>query len=77
MEMTSDTIKTLVDIGLGGFSLLLWLRQGKVNRQQAELDAKQNETAAKLTQIVDDHETRITSLESRSNWRRKARKRKE
>ena len=58
--------KTAVDIGLGAVSLLLWLRQGKVNKLQVELDQKQNDATRDLTTMVRDHETRITKLEHNS-----------
>ena len=61
--MDSDTLKTLLDIGLGDVSLLLWLRQGKVNKQQLELDKKQNKATEDLTLMVRDHEERIKVLE--------------
>jgi hypothetical protein len=62
--LSSDELKTLVDIGLGAVSLMLWFRQGKVNKAQQEIDAKQNQTSADLTMMVRDHETRITKIES-------------
>jgi len=69
----SPEIKTLADIGLGALSLMLWLRQGKVNKQQVELDQKQNKATEDLTTMVKDHEERIGLLETRG--RRHARKR--
>lgn len=59
-----EEIKTLVDIGLGAVSLMLWFRQGKVNKAQQEIDQKQNKTAEDLTIMVKDHETRLVTLES-------------
>ena len=61
--MDADTIKTAVDIGLGAVSLLLWLKQMKVNELQVKLDEKQNAATADLTVMVRDHETRIHRLE--------------
>lgn len=72
--MDTELVKTLVDIGLGGVSLLLWLRQGKVNKAQMEIDAKQNRAQEDLTLMVRDHETRIQSLESKPTWRRNRRR---
>lgn len=51
-------LKTYADLGLGAVSLLLWLRQGKVNRTQVE-------TNRQLTTMVHDHETRLAALETR------------
>lgn len=73
--MDSETIKTLLDIGLGGVSLLLWLRQGKVNKQQLELDKKQNKATEDLTLMVRDHEERLKDLEHVSVLRRSRKKR--
>ena len=64
--MDADTLKTLLDIGLGGVSLLLWLRQGKVNKLQLELDTKQNKATEDLTTMVRDHEERLKTLEHKS-----------
>lgn len=64
MEFIPTELQTLADIGLGGLSLLLWWRQGKVNKAQVELDAKQNKAAEDLTTMVKDHETRLVSLET-------------
>jgi len=62
-EMSGD-LKTILDIGLGALAFLLWLRQGKINRAQVELDNKQNITSERLTTMVEDHEERLRSLES-------------
>lgn len=63
MEFLPDYAKTLVDIGLGAVSLMLWFRQGKVNTAQQKIDEKQNKTAEDLTMMVKDHEARIVTLE--------------
>ena len=58
-------LRTLADIGLGAISLMLWLRQGKVNKQQVLLDEHQNKVTADLTIMVKDHEQRLIKLEKR------------
>lgn len=63
MEFLPEYAKTLVDIGLGAVSIMLWLRQGKVNQAQQVIDQKQNKTAEDLTLMVKDHETRLITLE--------------
>lgn len=62
-EMSGD-FKTLIDIGLGAMALLLWFRQGKVNKDQAQTNKVQADTNQKLTTMVADHEVRLTALES-------------
>ena len=69
MEFLPDYTKTLVDIGLGAVSLMLWFRQGKVNAAQQKIDEKQNKTAEDLTMMVKDHETRLTTLERKPKRR--------
>lgn len=71
MDFLPPEIRTYADLGLGAVSLLLWFRQGKVNKAQIELDTKQNKAMADLTVMVRDHDTRISKLE-----KRRARKRK-
>lgn len=58
-----DAIKIVLDIGLGALSLLLWLRQGKVNKLQVDLDTKQNIATENLAILVRDHDARIARLE--------------
>lgn len=66
MEIPTD-IKTFADIGLGAISLMLWLRQGKIN-------ASQERATKDLTTMVKDHDLRISSLETqRRPAKRKAR----
>jgi hypothetical protein len=66
VELPTD-IKTIADIGLGAVSLMLWLRQGKIN-------AAQEQATKDLTTMVKDHDQRISSLESvRRVVKRKAR----
>lgn len=72
--MDTELFKTALDIGLGSLSLLLWLRQGKVNLMQVELDTKQNKATQDLTTMVRDHEDRIGRLEFKSAPSRRARK---
>ena len=62
-------LKLLFDMGLGSVSLLLWLRQGKVNKQQVALDEKQNKATQDLAVIVKDHDVRIARLESQKKRR--------
>lgn len=64
MELGLD-FKTAVDIGLGGISLMLWLRQGKVNKAQVALDAKQNKATDDLAMLIKDHDERISALEAK------------
>lgn len=64
--LPAESFKTFVDIGLGAVSLMLWFRQGKVNK--AHLKAAED-----LTTMVRDHEVRITSLESRPGSMRRRR----
>lgn len=73
--MTADEIKTMVDVGLGAVSLLLWLRQGKVNKQQVTLDQAQNKAMQDLTTMVKDHEGRIGLLEETSVHRKRSKRR--
>ena len=61
--LESIDLKAALDIGLGAVSILLWLRQGKVNRAQVELDVKQNQATEDLTKLVKDHDSRIRKLE--------------
>ena len=61
--LESLDLKAALDIGLGAVSILLWLRQGKVNRAQVELDEKQNQNTEDLTKLVKDHDSRIRKLE--------------
>ena len=70
MEFLPEYTKTLVDIGLGAVSLMLWFRQGTVNRAQQKIDEKQNKTAEDLTMMVKDHEARIITLERKPKRRR-------
>lgn len=63
MEFLPPELKTYVDLGLGAVSLLLWFRQGKVNKAQIELDTKQNKAVADLTVMVRDHDGRLGRLE--------------
>ncbi len=70
MELPPE-YKVLFDMGLGAVSLLLWLRQGKVNKQQMELDAKQNKVTEDLTTMVKDHDVRIARLEHAKKPRRR------
>lgn len=72
MDAIPAEYKVLFDMGLGAVSLLLWLRQGKVNKQQMLLDQKQNKVTEDLTVMVKDHEGRITKLERKRT--RRARK---
>lgn len=60
----SIDLKAALDIGLGAVSILLWLRQGKVNQAQVELDEKQNQATEDLTKLVKDHDSRIRKLET-------------
>lgn len=62
--LESLDLKAALDIGLGAVSILLWLRQGKVNRAQIELDEKQNQATEDLTKLVKDHDSRIRKLEN-------------
>lgn len=71
MEFLPEYTKTLVDIGLGAVSLMLWFRQGKVNQAQRIIDEKQNKTAEDLTTMVRDHETRLITLERHPRKRAK------
>jgi hypothetical protein len=71
VEILPDYIKVLLDIGLGAVSLMLWVRQGKVNAAQQKIDEKQNKTAEDLTVMVRDHESRIVTLERRPKKRSK------
>jgi hypothetical protein len=73
VEFLPEYMKTLVDIGLGAVSLMLWFRQGKVNRAQQALDEKQNKTAEDLTLMVKDHDARIVTLERSTKIRKRAR----
>lgn len=76
MELPPE-LKALLDIGLGGMSLLLWLRQGKVNKLQMQLDERQNKTTQDLTIMVKDHEQRLGILETNKHAaRRSGRKRR-
>jgi hypothetical protein len=63
MDLSPD-IKTVLDIGLGALSLMLWFRQGKVNKAQLQLDEKQNKATEDLTKMVRDHDDRIAALET-------------
>lgn len=73
--MIPDELKTLIDIGLGGVSLMLWLRQGKVNKAQVALDQAQSKATQDLTTMVKDHEGRLVKLERRRvSQRRKVKK---
>lgn len=63
-EMSGD-LKTIIDIGFGALALVLWVRQGKINKAQLDLDSKQNKTTEDLVTMVKDHEDRIRQLESR------------
>lgn len=58
-----ESLKAALDIGLGALSLLLWFRQGKVNKMQMKLDEAQTRATADLTQMVKDHESRLQKLE--------------
>lgn len=73
MEFLPPEIRTYVDMGLGAVSLLLWFRQGKVNKAQLELDTKQNKAMADLTVMVRDHDTRLALLERRRRGRARTR----
>lgn len=73
VEFLPEYAKTLVDIGLGAVSLMLWFRQGKVNKAQQALDEKQNKTAEDLTLMVKDHDARIITLEIKTKTRKRAR----
>lgn len=64
MDFLTPDITNVLDIGLGAVSLMLWWRQGKVNKAQVELDTKQNKAAEDLTTMVKDHEVRIENLET-------------
>lgn len=55
--MDLESAKVALDIGLGAVSLLLWMRQGKVNINQ--LKASQD-----LTTMVRDHDVRLGRLET-------------
>lgn len=70
-EFLPPEVKILVDMGLGAVSLLLWMRQGKVNKAQVELDAKQNKAVADLTVMVKDHDGRLAALEARRAKKRR------
>jgi len=78
MEFLSTDVKSLLDIGLGAVSIMLWMRQGKVNKAQLILDEKQNKATEDLTTMVRDHDDRIARLEgehlSQSRSRRPSRK---
>lgn len=74
MDFTPD-IKTLLDIGLGAVSIMLWMRQGKVNRAQLLLDEKQNKATEDLTTMVRDHDDRIARLEGEHLTHSRSRKR--
>lgn len=74
MELSPE-LKIYFDLGLGAVSLMLWVRQGKVNKQQTELDKKQNKVTEDLVTMVKDHDVRIEKLErARRHRPRKARK---
>lgn len=76
MDFLPPDIRTYVDMGLGAVSLLLWFRQGKVNKAQLELDTKQNKAMADLTVMVRDHDTRIEALEAPKRFVRRGRKKR-
>lgn len=63
MELPIE-LKQALDIGLGAVSLLLWLRQGKVNKAQLALDEQQTKATQDLTTMVRDHDDRIAKLEN-------------
>ena len=68
MELPPD-LKAYLDIGLGAISLLLWMRQGKANAAQLEVNKG-------LTTMVKDHDDRIARLEGEHlNYSRPGRKR--
>lgn len=64
--MTEADLKTILDIGLGALSIVLWFKQVKVNRLQMDLDTKQNLATQDLTTMVRDHDDRINRLEHNS-----------
>jgi hypothetical protein len=70
MDLSGD-LKTILDVGLGAFSLMLWLRQGKTNKQQLEINAAQNRATQDLTTMVKDHDARIGHLEKRAPARKR------
>lgn len=53
----ADDVKTIVDIGLGAVSLMLWFRQGSVNKAQTE-------AIQDLTKMCKSHDDRLEVLES-------------
>lgn len=57
MPFDLEQTKVALDIGLGAVSLLLWMRQGKVNTNQ--LKANQD-----LATMVRDHDVRLGRLET-------------
>lgn len=68
-----DSLKVVLDIGLGGLSLLLWVRQGKVNTAQVDIDKKQTASIDNLSELVKEHDARISTLE-RARVRRRREK---
>lgn len=71
--MDFDVVKVLFDIGFGAAALVLWVKQGGINKRQVALDEKQSKATEDLTIMVKDHDRRIQVLE-RAKALRKARR---